>query len=327
MKNSIKNISIILPFHVVDSYLNEAIKSCLDSKGCKFELNLVDTRPEYEANTKILNILDDRVKIYRLPNADYISALKFGLHVSSAKIIGLMNSDDLVSERRFAKQIAKLNDTNTNICLSNIKKFRSNKNIEMPSLLGEIKCSTYSTLFLLIGSYGANATWVFQKSWAIKNKVFSHELDKSDWHVAIRVFPNSKISYENSKLYFYRMHKNQRSKNKNIKKKELIKLLINLNNKFDLPKISFKDIEILAGIARPNFKIINHYNYHQILIWLDCYLDLINKTLQVDHNIYNLLQRRRLLLALCSKNFRLINVATLVKLIREVLKSNRSVRW
>ena len=123
------------------------------------------------------------------------------------------------------------------------------------------------------------------------------------------------------------MHKNQKSKNQNIKKKELIRLLINLNNKFDLPKISYKDVEILAGFARPNSKIINHYNHRRISKWIECYTDLINRTLQVNHNINDVLQRRRLLLALCSKNWRLIDFTTLAKLTREVLKLNRSVRW
>jgi hypothetical protein len=117
---------------------------------------------------------------------------------------------------------------------------------------------------LLVGSYGANASWLFRRAWAKDHELFSSQYDSSDWTTALRVFPNTKISYLPEKLYFYRMHKNQITRTDPEKHHTLLETWSRLNEQLNLPKLSQHEISVLT---LPKFTKVEKRSSENIVDW------------------------------------------------------------
>jgi hypothetical protein len=327
MERIFRDITVILPFHTINAFLLDAISSCLESKSCNLYLLLIDTRATKASSNYPLVVANSNVTILKSPNSNYISALKFGLANSHTEFIGLMNSDDLISDQRFTLQLKELEESKSDLCLAKMIKFRNSKFERVPSLLGDLNCSIYTPIFLLLGSYGANATWVFKKDWAIKNKLFAHRTDLSDWHIALRLFWKSKISIVNSELYYYRMHSYQRTKTtKNIDNKVLLRMLSKFNESLNLPKLNSAELEVIAGIARPKF-ISLQLDAEKILNWFNSFEELIISKISEENGYNSILRRRKLLFLLCSRNIKFFDIKILSVTLLELIKLRGTMRW
>ena len=205
-------ISVVLPFHRNDRYLSEALNSCYNSKGCKIEVVLVDTRNKIESERDPIHDLPNFTKTISAPNLSYTRALALGIKHSTFEYIAIMNSDDLINNQRFEKQIQRSMETKSDVCLCNIIKCTSRNNRKIPAAFGHYSDSHYQILSLLLGSYGADATWLFKKRWAQRNNLFVEKTDISDWTTALRVLKKSKVCKVAEDLYFYRIHNLQTSR-------------------------------------------------------------------------------------------------------------------
>jgi hypothetical protein len=223
--------------------------------------------------------------------------------------------------------LKELEESKSDLCLAKMIKFRNSKFERVPSLLGDLNCSIYTPIFLLLGSYGANATWVFKKDWAIKNKLFAHRTDLSDWHIALRLFWKSKISIVNSELYYYRMHSYQRTKTtKNIDNKVLLRMLSKFNESLNLPKLNSAELEVIAGIARPKF-ISLQLDAEKILNWFNSFEELIISKISEENGYNSILRRRKLLFLLCSRNIKFFDIKILSVTLLELIKLRGTMRW
>ncbi len=197
------DLDILLPFHRADRFLSEAIQS----------INLVE-----KLNPRVI-LIDDRIDksdqllpLFRtLKNFEIVTtqggrgygqALKVGSQLISSDVVALFNSDDVVHPLRFSKQIAELD--NFELCLTKMERLTRN-NRKAVALTGSIKSDAYDPIYLLLGSYGADATWCMRSEWWIKNSFFDGE-ECLDWRIALHSFKNSSIKYLNETLYFYRKH-------------------------------------------------------------------------------------------------------------------------
>ena len=116
-----------------------------------------------------------------------------------------MNSDDIVSKHRFEQQVDSLN--NSEVSLTNLSRINS-KGRQANSFLGKLNSPYYHPIFLLFGAYGANATLAAKSDWWLKNSFFD-SLPALDWRIALRAYPDSKISYLPYIHYKYRKHEKQ----------------------------------------------------------------------------------------------------------------------
>jgi glycosyltransferase involved in cell wall biosynthesis len=105
-------LDVLLPFHVYDDLLQEAIESCKKSLPANSRIIAINTL----VDQKILNMNSDQILEVMCPKADYITALRFGLSKTQSKYVALMNSDDLINESRFINQIQALENSNFKMC-------------------------------------------------------------------------------------------------------------------------------------------------------------------------------------------------------------------
>ena len=297
-------LSILLPFHIDNQFLNDAIASCVNAMEEDFELILINTSGLKCPRLANFQIID-------APGYNYIEALSIGLSESRGEYTALMNSDDLFLKNRFQKQISKLVADQADLVFCGMKKFKG-KNRGIFPLLGELKGDQYLSEFLLLGSYGANATWLFRTSWANDLQLFKSPLDSSDWTTALRVFPNSKIAYVPDKLYLYRMHATQITRTLPEQHSTLYSLWTSLNESLNLPHLTLQEVK---SLTRPDFIQREDAITLNILDWFSEYLD----RLPSHHAIDDLLNRRLLILSLGSPiKFRHnLDLALLVKILSE----------
>jgi glycosyltransferase involved in cell wall biosynthesis len=202
-------VDVVLPFHKVDSYLWEAVNSVLASKNVEVRLIMMDDRVENIRSIDVPRSIGSgsaAIEIHKTAGQGYASALNESKKYLKAEWTGLMNSDDLISQNRFSLQIEKITESETDLSICALQKFGSKGRI--PSMAGVIDPKIFDYRFLLLGAYGADATWVARTS--IFQAINFPELTLgSDWCAAMENFPGLKVSGISESLYFYRMHSDQ----------------------------------------------------------------------------------------------------------------------
>jgi len=122
-----------------------------------------------------------------------------------------MNDDDICAIDRFKVQISALRESKADISIGRMKKFGSHS--FRPNYNSDFY-KRYHHLYLLIGPFGANATWMMQRDWWLTRINSSEIKGEWDWGFALKYFPEAKYHYTKSTIYFYRQHVDQISRNK-----------------------------------------------------------------------------------------------------------------
>jgi hypothetical protein len=148
----------------------------------------------------------------------YGEALRIGSLEVDSKFVALFNSDDLVDARKFEIQLKAIEDAN--VCITGMQRMNIAGH-KMNSLTFDPKTNAYTHLLLLLGSYGANATWLMQNEWWQKNAFFDSN-ECLDWRIALRHFAATDICYIKQDLYKYRKHANQVTSRKNISQERML---------------------------------------------------------------------------------------------------------
>ena len=211
-------IDVIFPFHREDRFLTEALDSLHASKSVDIRLIVVDDRIDKEKDlTKLFVKFENFEYVNSTGTCGYGHCLLLASNYLTSEFTALMNSDDTVHPERFARQIKMLD--NSELSISKMNRIDGNGRVTH-SILGDIVGSKYDPAFLILGAYGANATWCMQRDWWVKNAIFDNE-QCLDWRIALRSFPGTKITYSKIPLYNYRKHSDQITSHKKIPQKEL----------------------------------------------------------------------------------------------------------
>jgi hypothetical protein len=107
-------------------------------------------------------------------------------------------------------------------------------------MAGVIDPKMFDYRFLLLGAYGADATWVARAS-VFRAINFPDLTLGSDWCAAIENFPGLKVSGVSESLYFYRMHSDQVTADKTnlpVEIDPIFQRWANLSKKLNLPTVS-----------------------------------------------------------------------------------------
>jgi hypothetical protein len=295
-------LDVLLPFHVDDDLLMEAVESCLEALPKNSKLILINTEGSNKTHYgKIPNVTEISMK-----GADYLSALKFGLMGSEAEYVALMNSDDLVEETRFARQLEVLSKSNADICVTNISKFAKQSDgsrLSIPPLLG-VPPRYFHEGILLLGSFRADASWLFKRDWAIRNNLFFEACDVSDWSTAMRVMKKTNTVVISENLYFYRMHSRQSSHDKKLHQKDdFYETWQKLNTQLNLRSLSRQEIQILTS----NYDTPKVKSLKNLMKWLYEAEDQLRQEFPRSESLFleNLFSRRRLLICFKNHSFRI----------------------
>jgi glycosyltransferase involved in cell wall biosynthesis len=294
------DLDVLLPFHKIDNYFQQAIDSLSSTKGVSFNTILIDDRVDksQEINTFVADLKSfDIVKT--TGGTGYGNALKLGTSCITKDYIALFNSDDLIDPLRFKKQLKELSEVE--LCISKISRIKDN-NSKSSSIMGEIGSKLYDPIFLLLGAYGADASWSMRTEWW-KSNVFFDNQDYLDWRIALKSFKETTISYIPEPLYFYRKHEEQVTKNRSsVSNNDLenTHLLWNILGKsYGLPDFSFEIFCIFACPWR------NTSNY--TLIQIQEFLEQIDKNEFINNSsiapyFKKLIKRRLILLTRSNSN-------------------------
>ena len=286
------DLDILLPIHRVDNYLRLALTSINNSKGISFRLIIIDDRSDKsEKLYPLVKDFDNLEIIKTAGNRGYGFALEAGSASVESKAVALANSDDLIDEYKYLKQMTLLEKNE--IVLTNIRRINM-AGKPSTSLTGSINCDEYTPSFLLLGSYGADASWCMTTAgW--KKYSFFDDKDFLDWRIAMSSFGKSKIGFINEDLYFYRRHPMQIS----IKNRKV--------NSVD-PSI-FRDWEKFArilGMQKISIEMFNFFaipwakntpiNFEEAIEFTYSLRDITrNQSIAIQKQIDRLIQRRFLL--------------------------------
>ena len=284
------SLEVLLPFHRVDRFFEEAVLSLSQSVGIDFKVILIDDR--IEKNKNILNLLKP-LKNYEIVETSggkgYGEALKVGSQNLSSDMVALFNSDDLVHPLRFKNQVIQLEQVDISLCkLEKISK----KGDRINAIAGSFESKKYSPIFLSLGSYGANATWCMRKEWWDKYSFFDSK-ECLDWRIALQSFGESNIGYTKNSLYYYRKHPRQVTAINNMKVENygpVYEAWSQFISKLHLPLLNEATFRF---IAMP-WLSSSSFDYKSILQFSEAILSISCEDAEINKNILKILKRRYL---------------------------------
>lgn len=104
-------VSVILPTYNRAVYLRDAIASVLQQTGVTLELLVIDDGSTDDTEELVMSFRDDRIKYFKRPHTGRLSQLKnFAIDRSSGEFLAFMDSDDLWTEGKLARQLQLLTD-------------------------------------------------------------------------------------------------------------------------------------------------------------------------------------------------------------------------
>jgi glycosyltransferase involved in cell wall biosynthesis len=108
LKSSSVSISILMPVHNWQPYLEQAIESILSQTFKNFELIVVCNGDAVDLFDLVKNRWggDIRVKVFYTPLPGLVFALNYGLHESKGKLIARMDSDDIALPERLSESLS-----------------------------------------------------------------------------------------------------------------------------------------------------------------------------------------------------------------------------
>ena len=299
MSETLLKIDVLMPFHRIDDYFMEAIQSVLASTGVVVNLILLDNRkgdrPELKLDAFSNKLGDTGHTIQKISVSHpltYSNALNTGLRNCRNKYVALMNSDDLIHPTRLYLQSKSLIESNNDISICTLQKFSEKRNIL--SVLGILNLKYYSWPYLLLGSYGADASLMFQKSWSDSGNKRFPESQHSDWLFALHHYPSAQIVAIEQPLYRYRIHPNQITNSPELHKIETL-LSEMLFKRFKSLGIQIDDPEVLEALAAPFLRVkLRSKKIYELQLTCDAFLRVFENQIQRSH-VRQVLARRLLL--------------------------------
>lgn len=238
-------IEILLPFNKIDEYFLPAVESVLASEDVRTKILLLDDRVDCSADLPQLPV--GTYTILRTSKRGYGNAISQGLRQINSEFFALMNADDVIHPRRLITQILDLELSGADLSVGKIVKFNSSGKIINQSL-GNLTKGQYTESVLLLGAYGADASWCGRteklKSWEIANEL------AADWITALEIFSHLNVIYSPKALYFYRQHESQMTKSeifKDFSFQEIFKSWSLMNSKKGYRTLSIDAVKIVAG--------------------------------------------------------------------------------
>ena len=209
-------IDVILPTLGKNlDFLHESIDSVINQAETNKVLICIDKESRYKSElvASLNNYSPDKLTIIYSEMQGVGETLNAGLRASSAPYIARQDDDDISEKFRFAKQLKLLQDHKSQICFSALTLF---ENDEVDNLYTEIAHEAAENYFwiesLVLGSTLNHATLLSENFYKDEN-IFYSATAAEDYHLWLRIAKNKKIYTTSEKLYRYRQHELQKTKN------------------------------------------------------------------------------------------------------------------
>ena len=209
-------IDVILPTLGKNlDFLHESIDSVINQAETNKVFICVDkqSRHKSELVASLNNYSPDKLKIIYSEHQGVGGALNAGLRASSAPYIARQDDDDISEKYRFAKQLKLIQDYKAQLCFSALSLF---DNDGVDNLYTEIAHEAAENYFwigsLLFGSTLNHAT-LLSENFYKKENIFYLETAAEDYNLWLRIAKSKKIYTTSERLYRYRQHELQKTKN------------------------------------------------------------------------------------------------------------------
>lgn len=203
-------IEILMPFHRVDRYLIDAIKSTKLNSKLEIRLLLVnDSGYRVDASDLGLGLKD---RILTTEFRGYTNALSVAVSNSTGDYVAFLDSDDLMHPERLDSQLELMIKDDLQLVSCGMQKVSSEGRVsKINSILGEVPNPIDRRDLWLIGSHGADSSLIvrgelLRNSWHT-HKTFDASLADFGW--ALTLPKNIRIGHLSERYYFYRSHGDQ----------------------------------------------------------------------------------------------------------------------
>ena len=200
------NVSIIMPVYNKEKYLDESISSVLNQKYQDFELIVVNdgsTDCSLEIIEKYI-ALDERIKVYSIPNGGVSNARNVGLGKASGNWIQFLDGDDLLDEDYLLCAVPVAEEKDVNILFSDFKMINTKHECVKDVLCSYHGCSdgiVLGNLFIEYqyknGFFGFISNKLIRKELIVKSKAqFKKDLKLAeDLDFFVQVYPYVSKAY------------------------------------------------------------------------------------------------------------------------------------
>lgn len=250
-------VDVILPFHRIDSFLLDAIDSVMKSADIDVHIFLVRDDAngvyDYQSLNKLLNHLEENQYNFTLVSnrkGGYANAFEVCRLELTAPYVALMNSDDLVSKDRFSIQRRVLVESEAQICVARLIKFRGQIENYVPFMTGDIGWLGFSVRTLLCGPYGADATWFMCRNTFLEHFYMDPSIRAGDWMLALELSSSITFVFASEAKYFYRVHTQQVTAQKIQHRSvfdEIYSQWVTTNRSLGLPHLEVSDAALIAS--------------------------------------------------------------------------------
>lgn len=260
------DIDLIIPFHQVNNLLIECIKSIEAQKNFKPNVIFIDDRKSQGDLPSIMSELASQ--IITTGGVGYSRAIRIGIEQIQSPYAAFLDSDDTMHPNRLSLQLATLIETGSSLNYCKIKNITADGKFRRAKL-GELNTPN-KLLPLLLGSYGANSSWVFTSELTRNSSFMNTDELSIDWITALKMYPSIKTSFTAEYLYNYRRNPGQMTNLSIYKTKafsEVYPHWKNLSDSLGLPELSLEEAQ---SVSTPT--IGSRWN-SRIANWIDAYLE------------------------------------------------------
>lgn len=212
-------LSVIMPVHADNSYLDMAISSVLRQSQQRFELLIVVNGRAQDLAERLYNRYrqDARVRIFYTPMPGLPFALNFGISVACSEIIVRMDSDDLCEPQRLAR-IKEILDSSPDISVlgSAFSVIDEHGGIMRSARLRE-RSDRMLRLLLPFRCELQHPTVAFRRSLVLQAGGYSYGALSEDYDLWLRLRRDKRVKFHvvSESLLRYRRHSEQATSPKN----------------------------------------------------------------------------------------------------------------
>lgn len=115
-------VSVVIPLYNGEQYIEDTVNSILQSDYKNMEVLIIDDGST-DSGPVICDRLrqkDDRIVLYRKENGGVVSARNHGVSMAAGEYLCFCDQDDIVDRKCYAKQIERLKNDQSDICMCSV---------------------------------------------------------------------------------------------------------------------------------------------------------------------------------------------------------------
>lgn len=260
-KGELPKIDVVLPFHRIDDYLVQSVKSIHSQQNVDANLILVDDRVQA---TPSFQLIRDTDTLIHSGGVGYRKALQLGIRTSQRRYLAFQDSDDFSHPNRLSLQYQKLASEKVAIVGCKLAKIDDQNYLKLSA--PQISGSVTNNMNLLLGSQGANSSWLIDNEKIDKKLWMTLHTQAPDWEIAFSILAQETIFVINKYLYFYRQHQGQLTRDPNYELEhfqEIYSFWEMVSEQNRLPKLSVREARLFATGRSAYVKLSN-----RIFAWI-----------------------------------------------------------